>query len=171
MEYSVEHGILGETPGSESLAERAACQAGVLALARQARRSVDIFSHDLDAALYDHTDFIDALKQLAITSPRTRIRILLQDSAPAIKHGNRLVELARRLTSALDIRAVHPDLADHSEAFLIADVCGYLHRPYHTRYEATLSFHDPFRARELLNFFDEAWDHSLADSNLRRLHL
>lgn len=171
MADTFEDRILGETGGTQTLGEREACRLASLALVQQARRGLDIFSRDLDAALYDHSDFLDAIKELATASRHTHVRILIQDSEPAVKYGNRLVELARRLTTAMEIRLVHPDLRDHTEAFLVADAAGYLHRQYSSRYEATLSFNDPFRARELLQFFEAAWNHSLVDNNLRRLHL
>ena len=44
-----------------------------------ARRQIELFSPDLEPAIYDQTAFIDALTQLTISSPRARVRILVKD--------------------------------------------------------------------------------------------
>jgi len=140
-------------------------------LAGQSRRTLDILTHDLEPALYDQQAFLDSVRALALRGRHSRIRILVQDSGRAVREGHRMIELARRLTTYIHIRKPHPDDRDHPEAFVIADGRGVLHRTLATRYEGTICCNAPLQVRDLQRFFDEAWERSAPDAELRRLHL
>ena len=140
-------------------------------LVRQARRELRIFTRDLDARIYDQQDFLDAVKGLALNSSQSRIRILLQDDQPAVKNGHRLIEIARRLTSSIAIRIPIAEYRHHAASFLVADSSGYVYRELSTVYEATADYHGPLEAQPLIAFFDEVWERSLPDPELRRLYL
>ncbi len=170
-DYPWEHGILGETEGLFTLAGREENRAISLALVRQAQRNLTIFTRDLDPALYDQMEFIEALTRLALAGPHARIRILALDPAAAVKRGHRLVELARRLSSYIQIRTPAEQHRNHAGALLIADDTGLVYRPLASRYEASASFHAPLEARRHLDNFNEAWEHAFTDPELRRLHL
>jgi len=140
-------------------------------LVQQSRRELRLFTRDLDAMIYDQRSFLDALKRLALSSSQARIRVLLQDDQPALKYGHRLIELARRLTSSIEIRIPSAEYRDHAANFLVADSSGYIYREIATVYEARADYHDPLEAEHLSAFFDEVWEHSLPDPELRRLYL
>jgi hypothetical protein len=146
-------------------------RAAVQQMASQALRSLDIFTYDLDPYLYDQLPFIDAVKQLALSSQYSGIRILLQDNHKVQQEGHRLLELARRLTSSIEIR--RPDTAHlgHGENFLVADQTGYVHRSLHDLYEGRVDFNDRLYSRQLSTFFTEAWERGEPESSLRRLYL
>ncbi len=163
--------VLGETAGDYALTSREDNREAAARLARQARRMIELFSPDLEPALYDQSPFIDALSDLAVSSPRARIRILAKDFERTVKEGHRLVELARRLSSYVEIRRVHEDYRDNNETFLIVDDHGLLHRRHAPRFEGTFSYKAPLEVRRLRAFFDEVWDRSEPDADLRRLHL
>ncbi len=162
---------LGESSQTIQIHSRSDNQALAAALVQQAHRSLDIFSRDLEAEIYDQSGFLDGVKALALRSPQARIRILLQDPSRVVSDGHRLVEMMRRLSSYIEIRQPHSDYQDYNEAFLIADGSGLLHRRIADRYEGIGGFHLPLRARELTNFFNEVWLRSELHSELRRLHL
>lgn len=162
---------LGEDGREIALATRAECEAAAAALAGQARRSVDIWSRDLDPALYDRPRFLDAVRGLVLNHRHARVRAIVYDARAAVQRGHRLVELARELPSFIELRRPPPDYEEFPEAFLVADGRGLLRRPFADRWEATACFDAPLAARELLRFFDEAWAVSSPDPELRRLHL
>ena len=137
----------------------------------QTRRSVDIVSRDLDPRLYDDDGCLDALRKIAIGHRKARIRILAQDLDTPVRRDHRLIELARRLSSFMEIRRLSDDYKDYNEAYLIADRTGVVHRSQADRFEAWASYHQPLRARELLKTFEDAWEHAIVDPNMRRLHL
>ncbi len=142
-----------------------------LTMLTQCKRDICIYSRRLDGRLYDCSEFGQALQHLASQQPRVRIRILLTEIEPLIKYGHRIIELARRLSSAIAIRRVHEDYRSHNEAFMVFDEHGVIRRQLADRYEGIASFNDANQARHLLNFFNEVWEVSEADPNLRRLHI
>jgi hypothetical protein len=140
-------------------------------MVRQCLESLDIFSRDLDAPLYDREVFLTALGELCLRSYKARVRILVQDPARPVQQGHRLIELARRLSSSIELRQPHRDYRRHNEAFLIGDRCGLIHRPLADRYEGSVNFYDPVNARRKRDFFTEVWERSEAHPEFRRLHI
>lgn len=140
-------------------------------MADQAKRSVHIVSRHMDPELYDQREFIEALQRLARRSRYTQIQILVQDSTPAVKNGHRLIQLAQRLSSYVKIKKLHDDYRDYLRAFMVVDSDGFVLREISDRYEATVDFHAPRQAKELLKFFTEAWEISQPDPQLQRLYI
>lgn len=162
---------LGQSVEDLVLSDSDECRQVALALASQARQSLDVFTHDLDAALYDTDPFVEAVTALATASRHSRVRMLTRDTERPVKYGHRLIELSRRLPSSIEIRQCHEEYHSTTEAFLVADVDGILHRKHAARYEAMANFHAPKQARMLLQGFDEIWEKSIVPTELRRLHL
>jgi hypothetical protein len=142
-----------------------------VALARQARRTIDLFSRDLEAELYDQEPFLQAVKDLTLGSPQAHLRVLLQDASRVVRDGHRLVELMRRLTSSIEIRQPHSDYRSYNEAFLVVDGYGVIHRRLADRPQGIASFKAPLRALELTKFFDDVWERSSPHPDLRRLYI
>ncbi len=167
----IEQATLGQSGGKLLVRNREACRLAALRFAQQAQYRLDIFSYDLDAPLYNQESFIEALRHLAIRGERSRIRILLQDNSLAQKEGHRLITLWRRLPSRIELRRPHPDFIDHQENFLLADGAGYLQWELSHRYEGSADFHAPLQTRQYTEFFNEVWERSETDSQLRDLHI
>lgn len=163
--------LLGETAGEHRIERAAEAAEAALALTRQARRSLRIFTRDLDAALYSSDEFRDAVSTLARQQRETYIRILIQDPTPATKSGHRLVGLTQQLSSHIAVRRVADDWADEPSAFLVADGRGLLWRTQGDRYEGIVDFSAGPRARELMTWFDRVWDNSQPDPEFRKLAL
>ncbi len=142
-----------------------------LSMTQQATRGILIFTRDLDPAVYDTPEFLEAASTLARRSPHSYVRILVQDSARASREGHRLVSLAQRLSSRVEIRKPPREYQEYNQAFFIADETGYIRRPLADRYEGVARFKDRLAARELALFFREVWERSHADRQLRRLHV
>ena len=142
-----------------------------LSLAEQAHRTIRLFTTDMDPAVFDRAVLVEAMARLAREHSRARIHILVQDSGQAVTQGHRLVELARRLSSRVEIRKPIPEYRDLTENFMVVDGKGYLLRVQSQRFDGQASFHDPFRCRELVGRFEEIWQRSHNDLQLRRLHL
>lgn len=162
---------LGESTGEYALATREDNRSAAAILATLASRRIELFSPDLEPALYDQTPFIEALTRLSLSSPRARIRILAKDFERTVKDGHRLVELSRRLSSYIELRKVHTDYQEYNETFLLVDDYGLLHRRHAPRFEGEFSCKAPLEVRRLRAYFDEVWGRSEPDADLRRLHL
>ncbi|MGD9000928.1 MAG: hypothetical protein PVF75_10970 [Granulosicoccaceae bacterium] len=162
---------LGETTERLALNSRDENRIVTVQMLEQARRSINITSRSLDPAIYDHKDFLDAARQFALSSPGVRMRILVNDAEPVIKQGHRLLELARKLTSFIEIRVQGKTFHEYNEAWLLVDETGYVHRRLADRFEAEAGFNAPRQVRDMNKQFEEMWQESVTDPNLRRLHI
>lgn len=167
----VSNAVLGETNEVIELERSETVRETALDLVRQARHTVDIIARHLDPAIYDNEAFAEALKQLAISSPRAKIRILVLDPGPLLSQGHRLIELGSRLSSFITLRKPAPEHKDFNEAMLIVDQTGYIHRRFSDRFEGIANFNDRRHAVALATRFDELWSRAVPDANFRRLHL
>lgn len=142
-----------------------------VALTQQATRNIDILSKHLDPGVFDSLDFLDAVKQLSISSRFTKIRILVSDSDPITKNGHRFIDLIHQLTSSIEVRKISEEYKSYNEAFSLFDGKAVIYLRYADRYDGFANFDRPRLATELSNFFNEVWEHSTPDANLRRLHI
>ncbi len=144
-----------------------------LSLVKQAHHSIDIFTQDLDAEIYNNKEFEQSIFNLARRHPNTRIRILVQDTRKAVQNGHRLIRLAHNLTSSVFIHNPSDEHKDKQCGFLVVDKLGLLHRLRTTdkNYKASVNFMSPQRAGKLCDFFNEAWEHSTPDVQTRRLYV
>lgn len=161
---------LGETNAEINIETAEENRNAALSLTKQACRNINIFSQDLDSALYDNEEFIIAASELAGRSTSTIIRILVQDSINAINSGHRLLKLAKSLPSTIFIR--NPSRLHHHlrSSFLVADSLGFLYRQraYQANYYASVNFMSPGRAATLDFHFMEAWEKSVVDRSVQR---
>lgn len=159
------------SPAYRQLATSEDNRQAALQLVTQARRSLAIFSRDLEPAIYNTADFVTAVQQLALRSRYSRIRMVVIDPLPAVTDGHRLIELTRRLSSYMEIRRPSEDHAKLAEAFLITDDTGLLYRPLAARYEGFADPDNPFEASTRLRRFDEIWETAEPEPEFRRLGL
>jgi hypothetical protein len=162
---------LGETSGEIAIGSQEENRVAAIQLVAQASRSVDIYSRHLDPALYDTREFLDAITRLAIRSRHSCVRILIQDSNPVVQHGHRLIDLSYRLSSRVHIRKPAEQFKDFNQALLIVDARGYVQRKHADRYEGIANFNAAGEAGPLLKHFNQVWEMSQPDPNLRRLDL
>ena len=140
-------------------------------MVRQAKRNLCLLSFDLDPQIYDTPTFSEAVKNLAMRSRFSRVRILLQENALVVQQGHRLVDLAQRLPSAIEIRKPAQEHLDIEESFLLADDCGYLHRQQASNLKGTARYNNRYRVNRFQTLFDEVWEYGTPDRELARLHL
>ena len=165
--------ILGETNVDIKLQTAEENKDLVLSLARQAHHKINIFSQQLDAPLYDNDEFEKYIFNLANSHRSAEVRILLQNSSHAMQHSHRLVRLAQKLTSSILIRKPAEKYKDLGQAYITIDGVGMLYRAQGDvkSYNATANFMSPQNTSELDASFNEIWDHSDPDPQLRRLSI
>jgi len=134
---------------------------------------MNIFSQELDAALYDNAQFEQNIVNLAKRHPKTNIRILIQNSRKAVQQGHRLIRVAQTLTSSVTIRKPSREHQSEQSAFMTVDGQALLYRVIGNQYnyEATVNFMSPNHAGKLDDFFNEVWERAESDLNLRRLYV
>lgn len=166
-----EHFVLKNDSQAVAIDTSEACRLAALSMARQATRSIDIVSRQLDPKMYDNRDFCEAVRQLIVTSRRARIRVLLRDTEPVVKRDHRLVALSQRLSSFIEMRVPADDFDDYNAAFLIVDGTGVIYRTVSDGFKGTVDFNSPPMARELSHQFELMWQTAMPDAGLRRANL
>ncbi len=140
-----------------------------LRVARSAQRVLSIFTHDLEPEIYGDEPFLDAIKRLVLARSYAKVRVLIADPARAMVDNNRFLALARRLTSCIDMRTMSPDSTGSTGAFIIADDKALVYRLRADRWDGISEMNDPAVTRTYLNFFDQIWNNSVQESQLRQM--
>ena len=143
----------------------------VAEIASTANRRISVYTPDLETGIYDHDAFLEVAKRLVLSKRYARIRVLISDPARAVRNGNRFVSLGRRLNTYIEFRNVHEDFRQHREAFLVSDEHALLYRVDADRWEGIADSYEPAVARRYLGLFDEIWNASVVEQELRELRV
>lgn len=141
-----------------------------LQIISQANRLVRIMTPDLEIPVYDQPDFIRTLTRIATKNPHSRIHILVSESNKAVKSGHRLIELARKLSSSIFLHNPPRDMKSET-SLLLVDCNAYLKKNNGLFFTGKYCMHDPLQTRELEKQFDDIWEKSQPDPELRRLYI
>ncbi|MFD0738052.1 GNAT family N-acetyltransferase [Lysobacter koreensis] len=149
---------------------RAAALAAMLAMIAGTRRSLYLYSRELDPGLLDAPEVLAALRRLATHGGE--VRVLLQDAGAPQRALAPLLNLAQRLPSAFAFRAVEePGDRAYPSAFAANDAGGWYFRPLGHRFDGEVRLGDDARARQLRATFEPVWERSRACSEYRALGL
>ena len=141
-----------------------------LQLLRDARHRLSIYLPLLGNDAYASAEELAELRRIAISGRGAQIRILLHDPAAALRNDHRLVALAQRLSSAIQIRTPveEADLA-YISACLLNDAGGYLFLPEADRAQGRAARHDRASQAPLQQHFDDVWERAEPASELQAL--
>lgn len=137
-------------------------------LVQQARRSVVIFSEDLEAWLYDNDDFATAMMELAQKSRNSSIRLLVRDTRSLIERGHRLLRLSHRASEKILIRKLPTHQTERLPCYLITDDNGLMFRQDPLVMQGVGYFDYRARTKPLLEQFELLWARSGSDPDLRQ---
>jgi len=140
-------------------------------LCRSAARYLYILSPMLDHDAFDNAELADALSALVRSSQQTEVRILVSDTRAIVTRGHRLLTLARRLPSKVQIHKLveHPDW--NNETIVIRDRDGVLYKPGGSDHDAFYEPDSRASTQRHLERFNELWRFSAKDVELRSLTL
>ena len=146
--------------------------AAIADLLADAAHELAIYSRDLDPGLLDVPPILDAIKRIALSGRRARVRIVVQEPRKPLAGGHRLIALAHRLPSLIEFRTPEEEHdRQYASAFLINDRRGYLFRTLASRNEGEGSTYAPGRHAQLREYFDQVWERSAPSEELRKLAL
>ncbi len=151
------------------ISTREEMRAAVIEVAREAKRKVSIFTHDLEPGIYDDPEFLEIIKRLILSQTYSRIRVLIADPTRAVKAGNNFVHLGRRLNTYIEFRHVREDLRTRAESFCIADETALVYRLQANRWEGIADTYEPAVAKLYRKMFDEIWQASEVEREFRQL--
>ncbi len=128
----------------------------VFSLIERARRSIALYAPRLDLPFFNRARTAQSLARFVAAGRQNRIRILLGDEQWFIRHNPRLVALARRYSSFVEVRRTAEDATPASECFVVVDGSALFHQP--TLGEPTCLVGENARAAgAVLRRFDEQW--------------
>ncbi|HTV86510.1 MAG TPA: hypothetical protein VME63_13995 [Dyella sp.] len=144
-----------------------------LQLLAAARYKLSIYLPSLPADAYSSPAEVAQLRRIATSGRGAEIRVLLGDTADLLRDGHRLIDLAQRLPSALQIRTPADDQAEYraSSAWLLNDTYGYLFLPDAGRPEGRAALCDGPGQAPLLLQFEQMWERAAPASHLQPLGL
>ena len=142
----------------------------VLAVCCAARRQLRILSDDLDRAVYERPDLVDAVSKLA-RQRDSEVRILLRHVKPVVEEHHDLLALGRRLPSSIGFRVLADDQGLDLGFMVVADGSAVTHWPEPEIDRAYSSMNFQPRARDLVERFDRLWGRARRDRRLRELNL
>lgn len=164
--------LLGNNPDPFSLFRFSEYTDHVAAMASQCQRKILIFSQDFDQQILDNDQVETAIRSFLTSNSRVaRLKILVQRPENAIAQGHRLIELARKLTSLIEIRQPAQQHRGIAEAFSCFDRSGFIYRELGDRPDGSGCYHDPLKSLELARKFDEIWALSEPLSEFRQLSI
>lgn len=159
-------------PGVLPVDSRPSAEAARLQLLLDTRHTLAIHLPLLDIESYAREDELAQIRRIATSGRGASIRILLHDTAAALRDNHRLIALAQRLSSVIQIRrpVEEIDLANRA-AWLLNDVGGYLFLPEYDRPQGRAARNDRASQAPLAQQFDEIWERSVRATELQALHL
>jgi hypothetical protein len=140
-------------------------------LLADAGRLVQIYSKDLDPRVLSETKIEKLLLKFIKGSRASKIQLLIFDESFLRGVDHRLVALAQRFTSFLEIRVIPRDYHENHFGFYLTDKKRIIHRNNIERYEAEFAELPNSLVKEKSKWFDDIWQQSSPASFLRALHL
>ncbi|VAW75720.1 hypothetical protein MNBD_GAMMA12-1570 [hydrothermal vent metagenome] len=134
-----------------------------------ANHTIDIFTCKLEPDIVNHKTVIKALKALPRHSSKARLRILIQESRDAVIECATFVEMARKYSSFIECRRLGEIKEIKPTSWMTVDRETYISRQHSQLFQATACHQDKLTVRTLTERFDEHWEKSVPDPELRRL--
>lgn len=165
-------GRASRDPGLLPAEDRPSVDAARQLLLADARHVLAIHLPALDSEHYASLEELAELRRIATSGRGARIRILLHDTGAALRDSHRLVALAQRLSSVIQVRRPieEVDLANRA-GWLLNDAGGYLFLPEYDRPQGRAARHDRAGQAPLAQQFDEVWERSVPATELLPLGL
>lgn len=153
-------------------ASRIDVEAARLQLLSDARHRLWLYLPRLAPAVYSSADALAEIRRVAISGRGAQIRIILHEPDAALRSDHRLIALAQRLPSAIQIRTplAEEDLA-YASSYLLNDTGGYLLLPDSDTPKGRAARRDRPGQMPLQQHFDSVWERSERSSVLQTLDI
>jgi hypothetical protein len=136
-----------------------------------AKQKIQIYSHGLYPRILNNRKIEKKLLDFVKRSRNSRIQILIYDEGLLRGIDHRLVALAQRFTSYVEIRTVPRDFHENPFGFYLVDDHTMIYRSNVERYEAEKLHMPNFIIKDKSKLFHTIWQSSSPASFLRALHI
>ncbi|MFT6732165.1 MAG: hypothetical protein ACJAS9_000341 [Polaribacter sp.] len=142
-----------------------------LNLFRQSKRIIQIYSFSLDKRILNNREIELTLTKLLRSSRNAKIQCLIYDEKELQGVDHRIVSLAQRFTSFIEIRVIPENFKKTISGFYLVDKKFMIYRSNREKYEALQFNQRQIELKDKLNYFEDVWQQSRPASFLRALHL
>ena len=143
----------------------------VLQLLEQAQRSVRLFSQILDHSVYNSPEIARQISRLATSGKHASIQILLCNPLALQNRDHRLLNLARKLDSHIQLFTPEAEHLHREDEFLLIDDTAYLYRSNTESWQGIADFNAPRHSRKLAKEFSLIWQKGKPPAVLQVLHV
>ncbi|RYY76149.1 MAG: hypothetical protein EOO52_01090 [Gammaproteobacteria bacterium] len=140
-------------------------------LVTQARRTIAILSHDLDAPIYAEEAFVAALSGFVRSSRTAQVQILVRDTKPLVETGHKLAKLHQRLSSKILLRKITVEPDDTEMAFILCDTDALLYKNDDAVYKGFANFNAAVEIKRLRDTFNYIWEYGEVEPELQILNI
>lgn len=126
----------------------------------QAKHRLHIRATRLEYSFFKSEDLSSSLTALIRSDVHNTVRFLIDDVFDLFNSHTRLVQLARRFSSYIEIHKAPEDYGQISGFFIVADQMGYVHQRSGHFYPVRAEAYAPAQARRLEHRFDHDWSRS-----------
>ena len=137
----------------------------------RASKSISIYTKDLDPRILNNREVEFAITRFIKNSRYCKVNILIESEQKLIGTDHRIVALAQRFSSYIQIKLIPLDYQDNYFGFYIVDNRSILYRNNIERYEAEQLTLPNSKIIEKSKYFDQIWQAASPASFLRSLHL
>jgi len=134
-----------------------------------AKHTIDIFAFKLEPDIVNHESVINALKMLPRQCKTARLRVLVHESRETVSECAAFIEMARKYSSFVEFRRLGDLKETNPASWMTVDQDKYITRKNYHSYKGKASRQDKLQVRTLSELYDELWEKSLPDPELRRL--
>ena len=171
MANSTDNFSIGDNSGDLLLDSAEQIQQHLVSLAGQAMRQIVVFSPTLTHQIYNSIALAEAISAAIRAFHKLQVKVIICNPQPCISQHHHLVELARQLSSFVEIRRAHDDYLTVSHDYFIADGRAYVYREYFERLTATANYSNPLKAQTDSDQFMGIWEQSQRDTEFLQLYL
>jgi len=165
----LEHAVFRETKNTFNLTSFDEDILALVSLIKQTPLEINIYSHTLNNLIFDTEAVISACEQFCLKNHRTKINILVNETRPITRISHRLLGLSHRFSSSIFFKKINPDIPSREDDFVCFDRSAYLQIPNNQHYIGICNFSDADRTTRFLSYFNNAWERSEVDLELRSL--
>ena len=142
-----------------------------LELFKQSNRIIQIYSFSLDKRILNNREIEQTIIKLLRKSRYAKIQCLIYDERELQSFDHRIVSLAQRFTSFIEVRVIPEDFKNTTVGYYLIDKQFMIYRSNREKYEALLYKQRHIDVKDKMKHFENLWQQSRSASFLRALHL
>lgn len=137
----------------------------------QAQKQIWVMSDTILSPVLSDETVRDSLLRLSKRNSKASIKILLEDDKVGAGHYNPTIELAQKLTSFIEIRAIPKGVKKNNELISCVDFTAGIFRKNSENYTGFAHYNNHLIAERLRNKFEQHWQFAKPSLQMRRLSI